>query len=290
MPNKLKQYFQKARKEGWTIGQFNFSTLEILKGIIQAAEELQSPVILGTSEGESKFFGLEEAVAIVNVYKRKTKLPLFLNLDHGKSLDYIKKAADAGYDAIHIDGSSLPLRENIELTKKAIQICRKKDIFIEGEVGFIKGVSRMLNEAPKITEADLTLPDDALKLVKETGVDSLAVNIGTFHGIDASGQDTHINILRLKEIKEKLGDKVFLVLHGGSGTPKEDIIKAIKLGIVKININTDLRLAYSNALRKSLLEKPKETTPYKYMPEVIIAVQKVAKEKIKLFTQAKRIC
>lgn len=284
----LKSYFQKAQKEGWAIGQFNFSNLEILKGIIQAANEMRAPVILGTSERESKFFGLEEASAIINIYKKRIKLPLFLNLDHGKSLDYIKKAADAGYDAIHIDGSFLPLRENIELTKKAIQICRGKGIFVEGEVGCIKGVSQILNEAPEITEADLTLPDDALKFAEETGVDSLVVNIGTFHGIDASGKNPHINILRLKEIKEKLGDKVFLVLHGGSGTPEEDIIKAIKLGIVKININTDLRLAYSNALKKSLLEKPKETTPYKYMPEVIIAVQKVAEEKIKLFMQARR--
>ena len=284
----LRAYFQKAQKEGWGIGQFNFSNLEILKGIIQAVNKMRSPVILGTSEGESEFFGLEEAVAIVDIYKRKTKLPIFLNLDHGKSLDYIRKAIEAGYDAVHIDGSSLSLKENIELTKQAIKICRKKGIFVEGEVGFIEGASRILKKAPEITEADLTLPDDALKFVRETGVDSLAVNIGTFHGIDASGQNPHINLLRLKEIQEKLGDKVFLVLHGGSGTPEEDVVRAIKLGIVKININTELRLAYKNALKRAFGERPEETTPYEYMPEAIIAVQKVVEEKIKLFTQAKR--
>ena len=285
----LKACFQKARKEGWGIGQFNFSNLEILKGIIQAADKMRSPVILGTSEGESKFFGLEEAAAMADIYKKRTKLPLFLNLDHGKSLDYIRKAAEAGYDAVHIDGSFLSLKENIKLTKQAIQICRKKGIFVEGEVGFIKGASRILKEAPEITDADLTLPEDALKFAEETGVDSLAVNIGTFHGIDASGQNPHINLLRLKEIKEKLGDKVFLVLHGGSGTPEEDIKMAIKLGIVKINVNTELRLAYKNALKRAFGERPEETTPYEYMPEAIIAVQKVVEEKIKLFGSQNKI-
>lgn len=276
----LKSYFKKAQKEGWAIGQFNFSNLEVLKGIIQAASAMRSPVILGTSEGESKFFGLKEAAAIVNVYKRKTKLPFFLNLDHGKTFEYIKKAIGAGYEAVQFDGSELSLSENIALTKKITRYAKKFGVLVEGEVGIIGAVA-----APKSVMTD---PFEALKFVRETKVDSLAVAIGNLHGMRiAGGVAEELNLDKLKEIKSKTRDFP-LVLHGGSGVREEDIKAAIKSGIVKININTELRVAYTNALKKVFRENPGETTPYKYLPGGVKAIQEIVEEKIKLFGSRNR--
>lgn len=285
----IRDYFKKAQKEKWAIGQFNISNLEALRAIVKASQSLRSPVIIGTSEGESKFIGLREAVALVSSFRKEYGLPIFLNLDHGKDLDYIKEVIDLGYDAVHFDGSKLELEENIRITKKVAEYGRKKKIFIEGEVGFIKGTSEILKEIPEIRDEDLTSPEEALKFIKETKVDSLAVNVGTFHGMGVSGKDPKINLKRLKEIKDKLGEKVFLVLHGGSGTHEEDIKEAIELGIVKININTELRSAFTNALGKSMRENPEEIIPYKYLPEAIAAVQKAVEDKIRLFGSANKI-
>jgi len=288
MSDQKMNLFNQARKEEWAIGQFNISNLETLRAIVQAGQNLESPLIIGTSEGESRFLGLRQAVALVRASKEETGLLLLLNLDHGKSFDYIKEAADAGYDAVHFDGSKLPLEENIEIAKKVVEYCHKRKIIVEGEIGFIQGSSEVLEKIPEIKEEDLTDPEEAEKFVRETKVDSLAVNVGTFHGIDASGKNPHINLERLEEIRKKIGDKTFLVLHGGSGTPEEDIRKAIKLGIVKININTELRLAYTSALKKAFEENPEETTPYKYLPQAVEAVQKVVENKIKLFGSQNR--
>jgi len=285
----LKKYLKIAQKQKWAIGHFNFSNLETLRAIIQAAEKLKSPLILGTSEGESKFIGLKQAVALVNSYKKEKGLPIFLNLDHGQSFNYIKKAIDAGYEAVHFDGSKLFLKENIKETKKVVKYAKKFGVLVEGEVGVIgTDASRIYRKKFEIREKDLTNPADAERFVRETKTDSLAISIGTFHGIEVRGLNPRLRLERLKEIKKRAGD-TFLVLHGGSGTPKEDIKKAIKLGIDKININTELRIAYTNALKKILKKKPKETTPYKYMPEAIKAVQKVVEEKIKLCGSANRL-
>lgn len=264
----LKYYLKRAEKEKWAIGQFNFSNSKILKAIIQAAKNKKAPIIVGTSEGESKSIGLKQAVALVKSYRKETGLPIFLNLDHGKSFNYIKKAIKVGYDAVHFDGSKLPLNKNTKITKKVIKYAREKNVLVEGEVGVIGGV--------------LTNPKETQEFLKETKVDSLAINVGTIHGIRKSGINPQINLQRLKEIKKKTG-RTSLVLHGGSGTSEKDIKAAIKLGVVKININTELRIAYTNTLKKVLKKKPKEITSYKYMPEVIGAVQKVVEEKIKLF-------
>ncbi len=284
----LKDYFKKAQKEQWAIGQFNFSTFSQLKGIIEAAKKMKSPIILGTSEGESKFLGLEQAVALKNAFQKETGLPIFLNLDHGKSFEYLKEACDSGYEAVHFDDSKLPIEENIEKTKEVVKYAKKFGILVEGEVGVIGETSKVYEEKFELREEDLTNPKEAEKYIKETEVDSLAVSIGTFHGITVKGGNPRIKLERLKEIKQRTGDK-FLVLHGGSGTPEEDIKKAIELGIVKININTELRLAYTNTLKKVLEENPKEIKPYKYLPEVIEAVQKVVEEKIELFGSNNKI-
>lgn len=285
---KIKDYFKKAQKEKWAIGQFNISNFETLKAIIQAAQNLKSPVIIGTSENESRFIGLKQTVFLVRAFQEESRLPIFLNLDHGKTFEYIKKAVEAGYRNIHFDGSGLPFKKNLAMTKKIAEYCRQREILIEGEIDFIKGSSEILKKGPKIKEEDLTKPDDALKFIKETKVDSLAVNIGTFHGMEAGGKNPVIYLQRLREIKEKVQAEAFLVLHGGSGTPKEDIKKATGLGIVKININTELRAAYTNALKKALKEKPREIIPYKYLPEAVLAIQQIVEEKIKLFGSANK--
>ena len=281
--NNLKYYLNRAQKENWAIGQFNFSTLEQFKGILGAAKKLNSPLILGASEGESKFSGLEEAVAMLKFYRKKLKLPIFLNLDHGKSFSYIKKAVNAGYDAVHFDGSKLPLKENTRITREVVNYAKRFGVLVEGEVGAIgTDSSRPYKEKFKIKEEDLTDPDDAREFVEKTKVDSLAISIGNFHGIEVSGSNPRLRLERLKKIKEKTGNN-FLVLHGGSGIPEKDVRKAIKLGIVKVNINTELRMAYTDALKRMFKKKPDEVTPYKYMPEAIAAVQKIVEDKIKLF-------
>lgn len=286
----LKYYIQKAQKEKWAIGQFNFSTFEQMKAIVMAGDNLKSPVILGTSEGESKFFGLAEAVALRDVLRKKTGRPIFLNLDHGKSFEYLKEAIDAGYDMIHFDGSKLPLEENIKISQWVVKYVSRSEIWrsqtktlVEGEIGQIgNDASKVYSEKFEINDTNLTNPEQIKEYAKKSKVDLLAVSIGTFHGIESSGVNPNLRIDLLKQIKTEVGDAP-LVLHGGSGTPEEDIRKAIEFGIVKININTELRLAYTQAIKKSLAGNPEEITPYKILPEAIKNVQSVVESKIKLF-------
>lgn len=283
------KYLKSARKGGWAIGQFNFSTMEIMRAIFQAAEKLKSPIIIGTSEGESGFFGIDEAVALKDLFSKKYGVPALLNLDHGKSLDYIKKVVDAGYDLVHFDGSKLPLEENIKITKEVVDYAHKKGVLVEGEVGIIGGSSVVYKERIEAKEEDLTDPKEAKFFLEKTKVDCLAINVGTFHGMESSGPSPHIHLSRLKEIREEIKNKAFLVLHGGSGTPEEDIKEAIKLGIVKININTESRLAFTNAIKKSFQENEAEIVPYKFLLPSIISVQQVVEEKINLFNSKDRI-
>jgi len=280
----LKYYFKKAQKEGFAITQFNFSDFTQVKAVVEVAKKLNSPIILGTSEGESKFFGLKEAVAIRNVLREETGLPIFLNLDHGKSVEYVKKAVDAGYDMVHFDGSKLPLEENIKLTKLAVKYANWRGVLVEGEVGKIgTDSSKLYTEKFEIKEEDLTKAEDAQRFVQETNVDLLAVSCGNFHGIESSGVDPELRLDILKKIKEVVN--IGLVLHGGSGTPDESVKGAIKLGIVKININTELRLAFSKGLKEALTTTD-EIVPYKFLLEAQKAVEKVAELKINTFGSA----
>ena len=289
MKKDLKYYFEKAKKDGFAIPQFNFSDFSQVKGIVAKAAELKSPIILGTSEGESRFVGLEEAVAMRDVLRKKTGVPIFLNLDHGKSFEYLKQAGDAGYDMIHFDGSKLPLDENIKIAKEVVKYAKKKGILVEGEVGKIgTDGSRLYSEKFEIKEEDLTKPDEAFKFLQETKVNLLAISMGNFHGIEVSGIDPNLRLDVLKAVKEKNPGALF-VLHGGSGTPEEDIKEAIKMGIVKININTELRLAFSGNLRRFLDANKEEIVPYKFLVDAIAAVEGVVGKKIKLFDSENKI-
>jgi len=285
----LKYYFKKAQKENFAIPQFNFSDFTQVKGITSKAKELKSPVILGTSEGESEFFGIEETVAIRNVLRKKLNLPIFLNLDHGKSFDYIKKAIDVGYDMVHFDGSKLQLEENISKTKKIKKYARWRGVLVEGEVGRIGTESSTIySEKFEIKEEDLTKPEEAQKFINKTGVDLLAVSIGNFHGIEVSGVCPNLKINILKDIKEKLPNTLF-VLHGGSGIMEDDIKNVIAQGIVKININTEIRIAFSENLRKILNNDPKLIVPYKFLPLVQKSVEEIVEQKIKLLNSENKI-
>jgi ketose-bisphosphate aldolase len=290
----MKEILKKAQQGKYAVGSFNFSTAEVLKAITAAAKELNAPVIVSTSESEGNFIGLREAAALVEAWRRGTNLPIILNLDHGKSLLAVKEAVEAGYNAVHFDGSALPYETNIVQTKAVVDYVRQiegaysRRIIVEGEVGYLRGASSLHSEALEIKPEDLTTPLQARSFVGQTGVDSLAVAIGNAHGVFAAGQEK-LDLERLAEIKEALGEKVFLVLHGGSGISDEDIKKSIELGIVKINVNTELRVAYKEALQEELKERPQETTPYKILEPSFEAVKKVVEEKIKLFGSENKI-
>jgi len=275
--------FKKAQENKYAIGAFNVSNLEQAKAIVQAAQNLQSPVIISTSEGESNFIGKKQIKSVIDAYREQTELPIILHLDHGKSFEAIKEAIEVGYDSVHFDGSKLSFEENIEETKKIVDFAREKGIKnIEGELGYLRGGSN-IHETIEIKPEDLTNSKQAEEFVNKTGVDSLAIVIGNIHGISKSGESPHIFLDRLEEIRNELNDNTFLVLHGGSGIKEEDIEKSIQLGIIKINVNTELRVAYTESLKKSLQDNPDRVTPYKIMPPVVEAVQKVVEDKIRIF-------
>ena len=272
----LKYHLQKVKRKKRTIGQFNFSTLEQLKGIIEAAREKKTPIILGTSQGEVGFFGMEEAVLLRDYY-RKSFPHIYLNLDHGRDIKLIKKAIDLGYDCVHHDGSELSFKENIKRTKKIVKYAHKRKVLVEGEIKSIKGGSETHKGVLKFEKERFENVAQAKEFVAKTKIDSLAINIGNVHG--TFSKPIRLNIDLLKEINKNIS--VFLVLHGGSGTKEADIKKAIKNGIVKININTELRQVWKKSLLKSL--KTETIKPYKILLPVIEAIERKTKEKIKLF-------
>lgn len=276
------QLFKEAEEKKIAIGQFNFSTISQLKGIVAAAKKLRKSFILGTSEGESEFLNLKVAASIRDAAEEELKLPIILNLDHGKSFEYVKRAIEAGYDMVHFDGSSLSFKENIKNTKTVVEFAKGKGVIVEGELGYLRGSSTIYKEAPKIKKEDMTLPDQAEEFIEKTGVNLLAVVIGNIHGISA--KNPHLDLERLLMIKNKVGTKAFLVLHGGSGVPNGAIKESIKRGIRKININTEVRVAWRNGLENVLCSNKREVTPYKILPEVSKEIKKVVVDKINLFS------
>jgi fructose-bisphosphate aldolase class II len=283
---KLKEYILEAEEKGIAIGHFNISNIETLKGIFEAAKKLDVPVIIGTAEGERNFIGTKQAVALVKGLREEYDYPIFLNADHTYSFDKVKEAVDAGYDAVIFDATNLSFEENIKITKQCVDYAKSvnPDILVEAELGFIGSSSKVLEGIPegvKITEEFLTKPEEALKFVTETGVDMLAPAIGNIHGMLKGGKDPALNIERIREIKEAV--KIPLVLHGASGNSASDIKEAIKAGMACVHINTEIRVAFRQALVKSLQENPDEVAPYKYMKDPVKAVEAVVEEKLRLF-------
>ncbi len=278
---KLIDVFKRAKEEKCAIGQFNFSSLEQLKGVVRAAKELNMPIICGTSPGEANYFGFEEAVSLVRAVEKKEGVSIYLNYDHGKDIAVIKKAIDIGYDMVHFDGSSLPLDRNIAIAKEVVDYAKKKGVVVEGEISKIEGSSSVSSE--KIEEKPLTSLDKVAKFIEETRVNCIALDIGNVHGIHAEMPQLYNE--RINQLLEIIN--CFVVLHGGSGIKDEDIKDIIKRGVVKINVNTETRVSWRNALYSKLKENENETTPYKILPSVVDEIYKITKEKINLFNYAK---
>ena len=287
MDKNLNYYLQQARQNGYALGHFNFSTADVLKGIVEASKEAGAPaVMVGTSEGEADFVGLKEAVTLVKALREEFNFPVFLNADHFKSFEKCKEAIDAEYDSVIIDTSKMEFVENVAETKKVVEYAREIskyrniEILVEGELGDLRGSSQVQTKI-EITPADFTKPEEAREFVEKTGVNQLAVVFGNIHGI-VTDQEEKLDIEHFKKIMAAVPG-VFYVLHGASGLSDDDVRMAIKAGITNVHFNTELRVAYRDAIRDTIEQNPNETTPYKYLVKADEAVKRVVTEKIKLF-------
>ena len=283
----LKEYFHQAREEKWAIGHFNFSMAEQLRAFVEIANELKAPLMVGTSEGEANFIGYDQAVALVKSYQ-KQGFAVFLNWDNHKSFESEKKAIDAGYDTIHIDVSKKPFEENMRITKSVVEYSKTigRDIMIEGELGYLKGTSE-IQENVEITPDDFTKPEQAKLFVESTGIDRLAIAFGNAHGI-ITNQEERLDINVLKSVREAVPN-THIVLHGASGLKDNNVREAIANGIDNVHINTELRIAYHDALENELAKKNESTTPYKFVGPAVEATKKLVKEKLELFGSVNRL-
>lgn len=283
-----KEWLQKAKKEKFAIGAFNVGNLETFKAIAQAAANKKSPVIIESSPGETEFMGGENIVDLAKNYSEELGIPILLNLDHSTTLENCQKGIDLGYDLIHCDASKLPYKENVALTKKVAELAHDKGLICEGELDHIGGSSEVFqgsagNEADKLP---MTEPYKAANFVESTGIDIFAAFIGNVHGLYL-GQEKKLDIERLKKISEATG--AFLSLHGSSGIPEHYVKEAIENGIVKVNLNTEMRQAFRDSFEKVLEDNPEEYAMYKVEDSVIKTIQNLVEHKIDLFGSAGKI-
>ncbi len=289
----LGEILLKAHQEGWSTGHFNASELDHMRAIIEACKESATPAMVGTSEGERKHFGAMESVALRDVFRKEYGIPIFLNADHTKSVEAAKAAIDAGYDSIHIDLSAKPFNENVAGTREIVDYIttthklQPTNFSVEGELGYLRGDSKIQHEKIEIKPEDYTNPEEAKRFVELTGVNRLAIAVGNIHGI--SLDEPTIDVERIHEIRKLIPKEVALVLHAGSGIPDDKIKAAIEAGIANIHINTDIRVAYKEGFKKGLEEHPDEAAIYKIDQEAINAMKNVIKEKLTLFGAVNRI-
>jgi len=282
----LKEIISAAEKNKVAIGHFNISDLVMLKAIFESAKELNQPIIIGTSEGEREFIDPHEAVAMVKAFREEFNYPIYLNADHTHSLEKVKEAVEAGYDAILFDGSKLSLEENIRQTKEVVEFVKSvnSEIVVEGEMGYIGSGSEILKEIPEgaaINPEDFTKPEEAERFVRETDVDMFAPAVGNLHGMLANAPEPKLDIARIAAIKSAV--KIPLVLHGGSGNSDEDFKNAIRSGISVIHISTEIRLAWKKGMEEGLKNSGEEVAPYKIYPEAVRAIGEVVKARLRLF-------
>ncbi len=282
----LRESIADAGARGIALGHFNISNMEGLHGVCNATRTLKLPVVIGVSEGERDFIGVRQVVALVQSLRSEYEHPIFLNADHTYSVDRVKEAIDAGFDSVIFDGAELSLADNITKTKECVTYARNsgRDVLVEGELGYIGKSSKLLDEVPEgaaQSAETFTTPEDAVQFVKETGVDLLAPAVGNIHGMLKHSKDPHLDIPRVKAIREAAG--VPLVLHGGSGTPDEDFVAAIKVGVSMVHISTELRVAFRDAVKLSLQENPDEVAPYKIMRSAVLAIESATSARLKLF-------
>ena len=285
---KLIEVVQEAGRNCVAIGHFNIADLVLLKGVFQAARELNVPVMVGASEGEREFAGTRQLASVVRSLRDEFDYPIFLNADHTHSLAKAQEAVKAGFDSVVFDLSALPLAENARSTHQAVEELKSMNpaVVVEGEIGDIGSGSEIHADGPSPDHA-LTTPEEARQFVAETKVDVLAPAVGNSHGMRKSmvtGKERkHLAIDRIREIKSATG--VPMTLHGGSGTADEDLKQAIRAGINIVHINTELRLAWKQGLEAGLARREDEVVPYKILPSSVAAVHDVVSARLRLFAR-----
>jgi fructose-bisphosphate aldolase class II len=296
----LKEVLDTAKAGKYGVGAFNINDMEIAKAIGNAAKEEKSPVILAVSPSAIKYAGIEYIYEIARVTALKAGVPTVLHLDHGTEFKDCVQCIRHGWSSVMYDGSKLPFQENIAMTKKIVEFAHAAGVSVEAELGKLAGVEGHVSVSEK--DAIFTNPEEAKLFVEQTGVDALAVAIGTSHGAFKFKGEANLDFDRLARIEKLVG--IPIVLHGASGVPKEvldkaakygaklpgaagvpneAIQKAISLGVAKINIDTDIRLTMTAAIRQVLAEHPEEFDPRKLFGPAEDAMKEVAKSKMRLF-------
>lgn len=270
-----KELLLKAQREHYAIGAFNVENMEMAQAVIQAAEVLRSPVIIQTTPSTVKYAGVQMYHAMVEREARKASVPVALHLDHGNSFELAAQAFQAGYTSIMIDGSHGSMEENISITRKVVEMCHSGQIPVEAELGKVGGKEDDLDGGEDNPYTD---PNQAAEFTEETGIDSLAVAIGTAHGIYKG--IPKLDLGRLSDIREKVS--VPLVLHGTSGVPDETVEECILRGICKVNYATDLRIAFTNGVRIALTGDDGMIDPKKYGRLGLEEVKKYVMNKMKI--------
>lgn len=294
-----KEMFKKALVNDYAVGAFNVNNMEIIQGIVDAASIENAPLILQVSAGARKYAKPAYLLKLVEAAIEDTGLDIALHLDHGEDFDICKKCIDDGFTSVMIDGSKYPFEENIALTKQVVEYAHAHGVVVEAELGKLAGVEDNIKVDAR--SATFTDPDEAVEFVERTGVDSLAIAIGTSHGAYKFTGEPYLDYERLKKIHSLLPDTP-LVLHGASsvlkefvdrcnefggqipgaqGVPEEMIRESTKYGICKVNIDTDLRLAMTAEIRRVLIENPAEFDPRKYLGPGRDAITKMVQHKIK---------
>lgn len=271
----LRQILPHARQNGYAVGAFNVSNTMYAQTIISMAEEMSSPVIIQTTEKSLEFAGIRELASMLRVLCDQAKVPVVLHLDHGKDPDLAKTLVGYGYTSIMMDFSDLPFDRNLAITKDMAKFMHQKNLSIEGEVGAIAGKEDYVQHS----QIEYTDPDQALEYVQATGIDALAIAFGNAHGEPQPGEKLNFEVL--KRVRDKV--RVPLVFHGASNTPPEDMTTAIALGMIKINIDTEIKHASTDAIRQFLGLHPEASDPREYFGAAEKAISELIKEKITLF-------
>lgn len=269
-----KELLLHAQKNGYAVPAFNCHNLETIQVIVETANELRSPVIIAGTPGTFDYAGRDYIQSIVETAAKKYNIPIVLHLDHHTKIEDIEVSLKLGTKSVMIDASHHSYDENIAIVKKVVELAHKFDATVEAELGILGGQEDDLVVNEK--DSKYTNPQQAVDFVKKTGIDSLAVAIGTAHGLYK--EDPKLDFERLKEIRSLV--TIPLVLHGASGVPEEAVKKAISLGITKVNIATELKIPFSHKLREYLVAHPEENDPRKYMKDAKKAMAEVVKEKI----------
>jgi fructose-bisphosphate aldolase class II len=287
----LHQVLKHAETEGIAIGHFNVSDWVTLKAVFESARDRNVPVIVGVSESERQFLGVRQIAATVKTLREEYDFPIFLNADHSHSLASAMEAAKAGFDSVVFDVSTSPLEENIRLTRTAVETLKaiRPEIIVEGEIGDI-GSGSEIHDTARDLRKGLTSPAEARQFVEETRIDTLAPAVGNMHGMLKSmvTGDTRkrLDLERIRTIKEQA--RVFMTLHGASGTDDGDLEGAIAAGITIVHINTEVRIAWRHGLDSALSTQPNEIVPYKILPQVVESVKERVAARLALFDSGQR--